>query len=56
MAHARKLEDAFFAEGYGVDRRDVMYNDFVILDPQNDPAGIRAFPVNLTNFLQGKNF
>ena len=42
MVHARKLEDAFVAEGYGVDRRDVMYNDFVILGPPNDPAKIKG--------------
>jgi tungstate transport system substrate-binding protein len=42
MVHARKLEDAFIAEGYGVNRRDVMYNDFVILGPQNDPAKIKG--------------
>jgi tungstate transport system substrate-binding protein len=42
MAHARKLEDAFVAEGYGVDRRDVMYNDFVILGPASDPAAIKG--------------
>lgn len=42
MVHARKLEDAFCAEGYGVDRRDVMYNDFVILGPENAPAGIKG--------------
>jgi len=40
MVHARKAEDKFVAEGYGVNRRDVMYNDFVILGPENDPAGI----------------
>ncbi len=40
LVHARKLEDKFVAEGYGVDRRDVMYNDFVILGPAADPAGI----------------
>ena len=40
MVHARALEDAFVAEGYGVDRRDVMYNDFVILGPKADPAKI----------------
>lgn len=40
MVHARALEDAFVAEGYGVDRRDVMYNDFVILGPKADPAHI----------------
>ena len=42
MVHARKLEDAFVAEGYGVDRRDVMYNDFVILGPADDPAKIKG--------------
>jgi len=40
LVHARKAEDAFVAEGYGVNRRDVMYNDFVILGPADDPAGI----------------
>ncbi len=38
--HARSKEDKFVAEGYGVDRRDVMYNDFVLLGPAADPAGI----------------
>jgi tungstate transport system substrate-binding protein len=42
MVHARKLEDAFIAEGYGMDRRDVMYNDFVILGPADDPAKIKG--------------
>jgi tungstate transport system substrate-binding protein len=42
MVHARRLEDEFVAAGYGVDRRDVMYNDFVILGPASDPAGIRS--------------
>ena len=40
MVHARKLEDAFVQDGYGIDRRDVMYNDFVILGPKEDPAKI----------------
>ena len=40
LVHARTLEDKFVADGYGVDRRDVMYNDFVILGPPADPAGI----------------
>lgn len=40
LVHARSREDKFVAEGYGVDRRDVMYNDFVILGPETDPAGI----------------
>ena len=42
MVHARSKEDRFVAEGYGIDRRDVMYNDFVILGPTNDPAGIKG--------------
>ena len=40
LVHARKLEDEFVDQGYGVNRRDVMYNDFVIVGPKNDPAGI----------------
>lgn len=40
FVHARALEDRFVAEGHGVDRRDVMYNDFVLLGPASDPAGI----------------
>jgi len=42
LVHARDKEEAFVAEGYGVHRRDVMYNDFVILGPPDDPAGIRG--------------
>lgn len=42
MVHARALEDKFVADGFGVDRRDVMYNDFVILGPAADPAKIRG--------------
>jgi tungstate transport system substrate-binding protein len=42
LVHARNKEDNFVAEGYGVDRRDVMYNDFVILGPESDPAGIAS--------------
>lgn len=40
LVHARSKEDKFVADGFGVDRRDVMYNDFVILGPASDPAGI----------------
>jgi tungstate transport system substrate-binding protein len=42
LVHARALEDKFVAEGYGVNRRDVMYNDFIIVGPENDPAGIKG--------------
>jgi len=40
LVHARALEDKFVQDGYGVARRDVMYNDFVILGPPADPAQI----------------
>lgn len=40
LVHARSLEDEFVAEGYGVRRYDVMYNDFVVVGPKPDPAGI----------------
>ena len=40
LVHARQLEDKFVEEGYGVNRKDVMHNDFVILGPPSDPAGI----------------
>lgn len=40
LVHARGLEDAFMAAGFGAERRDVMYNDFVLLGPASDPAGI----------------
>ncbi len=42
MVHARTKEDKFVKEGYGIDRRDVMYNDFVILGPAGDPAGVKG--------------
>jgi len=41
MVHARALEERFVADGYGIDRRDIMYNDFVIVGPPSDPAGVR---------------
>jgi len=40
LVHAPAQEEAFVAEGHGVDRRAVMYNDFVIVGPEEDPAGI----------------
>jgi tungstate transport system substrate-binding protein len=42
LVHDRAGEDKFVADGYGIDRRDVMYNDFVIVGPKADPAGIRT--------------
>ena len=42
MVHARSLEDEFMRDGYGVNRRDVMFNDFVIVGPESDPAGVEG--------------
>lgn len=42
LVHDRVGEDKFVAEGYGIDRRDVMYNDFVVVGPKADPAHIRG--------------
>jgi len=42
MVHARSLEDEFMREGYGVNRRDLMFNDFVVVGPSDDPAGIEG--------------
>jgi len=42
FVHARSQEEKFLAEGFGVKRFDVMYNDFVLIGPNGDPAGIKG--------------
>ena len=42
MVHAKSLEEKFVQEGYGTERFALMYNDFVILGPANDPAGVKG--------------
>jgi tungstate transport system substrate-binding protein len=42
LVHDRAGEDKFVAEGHGIDRRDVMHNDFVIVGPAADPAGVKG--------------
>lgn len=42
LVHARASEDAFVDSGYGVNRKDVMYNYFFIVGPKDDPAGIAS--------------
>ena len=42
LAHAPAAEAAFVKAGYGVDRRPVMFNDFVLVGPASDPAGIKG--------------
>lgn len=40
LVHSRAAEEAFIAEGFGTYRREIMYNDFVIIGPASDPAGV----------------
>jgi len=42
LVHARDAEDQFMRDGVGVNRRDVMFNDFVVVGPRSDPAGING--------------
>lgn len=42
LVHARALEDKFMAAGFGSVRKDVMYNDFIIVGPKSDPAAVRG--------------
>lgn len=42
LVHARAAEEEFLADGFGVNRRDVMRNDFVVLGPASDPAAVRG--------------
>jgi len=59
FVHAREAEDKFIQDGYGVNRRDVMYNDFIVLGPSNDPAKIKeekSVVSAFTNIANQKNF
>lgn len=40
LVHSRAREDLFVSEGYGTGRAEVMYNDFIVVGPESDPAGI----------------
>jgi tungstate transport system substrate-binding protein len=40
LVHAKAQEEEFVAEGYGTERKDVMYNDFIVVGPEADPAAI----------------
>jgi tungstate transport system substrate-binding protein len=42
LVHAKPQEENFVAQGFGVKRFDVMYNDFVLIGPKHDPAGIKG--------------
>jgi len=51
LVHAREAEEAFVADGYGVARFDVMYNDFIIVGPAADPAEVAGLG-DVTTALQ----
>ena len=51
FVHAKALEEKFLADGYGVKRFDVMYNDFVLVGPKADPARIAGMK-DITAALQ----
>lgn len=42
FVHAKAQEDKFVADGFGIERKPVMYNDFVLIGPKADPAGIKG--------------
>ncbi len=42
FVHAKAQEEKFVADGFGVQRFDVMYNDFVLVGPNTDPAGVKG--------------
>jgi tungstate transport system substrate-binding protein len=42
FVHAKAQEEKFVADGFGVKRMPVMYNDFVVVGPESDPAGIKG--------------
>ena len=50
LVHAPSKEDAFMQAGHGVRRESVMYNDFVIIGPASDPAGIRGLTTAVEAF------
>ncbi|MCL6086812.1 MAG: extracellular solute-binding protein [Actinobacteria bacterium] len=42
LVHSRKAEDKFVADGFGINRKDVMHNNFLIVGPKDDPAKIKG--------------
>lgn len=45
LVHSRAAEDKFVADGFGINRKDVMYNDYVIVGPAADPAKVKGLAV-----------
>jgi tungstate transport system substrate-binding protein len=50
FVHARKAEDKFVSGGFGVYRKDVMHNDFVLIGPKADPAGLKGAKTTMDAF------
>src|SRR4030067_1412278 len=50
LVHDKDAELKFVKKGYGMERREVMYNDFVIVGPKNDPAGVRGLKDAVQSF------
>lgn len=42
LVHAKPAEEQFVTDGWGVERRDLMYNDFVLVGPKSDPASVKG--------------
>src|SRR6202045_1380352 len=56
FVHAKPQEEKFLAEGFGVKRYDVMYNDFVLIGPKGDPAGVKGKDIETAlKTIQAKN-
>ncbi|MCF6464260.1 substrate-binding domain-containing protein [Clostridium sp. Cult1] len=51
LVHAKESEEEFVAEGYGKERKDVMYNDFILIGPKDDPLKLKENSPN--NILGG---
>ena len=51
LVHSKKAEEKFVEEGYGTHRREIMYNDFVIIGPSSDPAKV-AGSANIAEALK----
>ncbi|MEW6202683.1 MAG: substrate-binding domain-containing protein [bacterium] len=58
FVHDREAEDKFVNTGFGINRRDVMYNDFIIVGPAGDPAGVKGMkdPVLALNKIEQKQY
>jgi len=54
LVHAKAKEEDFVAKGFGTERHDVMYNDFIIVGPAADPAAIKGMAVAADAFLKIK--